>query len=594
MAAMVAGFAGLYASQVRRAPLCPSAQPQLAGVWDADRKAAIARALQASGKPWAGETASRIAGEIDRYGREWVAMRREACEATSVRHEQSEALLDLRMRCLDERLEEVRSLASQLSQPDEALLDAATTAVYSLAPMRDCADTKALLAPVPLPGDPAVRAEVEQVRASLTEAKAMSELGRYAEAEPLAAELVGRARALRYSPAEAETLEVWADALESLGQYPRAVETYREALFAAERGLDRTRAASAMINLLWIVGVDQGHHEAAHEYAAHAAAVLAGLGGDAVLEADLDSHEAGVFREEGHFDEAVKLAREVVEKRKVAFGTMHPRYAMALNNLAASLADQGRYPESLAASQEALAINAQTLGEHHPDYALSLQSVASDYNLLGRPAEARTLAGQALAVLEEALGTEHARVASAEWALALIEMKLDEGADAERHLRHAMAVAEKLQGPDQNAVAEYTSVLGDLLVREGRYAEAVPLYRRSLAIQAAAGQEPAECRAGLGYALLGVGQRAAALRELETALQWQETNHGTKRDLGQARLGVSRALSALGTDPKRAHALAEQAVEAYAADPGTDAELRVARDWLRGLDGGGATASAGH
>jgi hypothetical protein len=57
---------------------------------------------------------------------------------------------------------------------------------------------------------------------------------------------------------------------------------------------------------------------------------------------------------------------------------------------------------------------------------------------------------------------------------------------------------------------------------------------------------------------------------------------------------VSRALSALGTDPKRAHALAEQAVEAYAADPGTDAELRVARDWLRGLDGGGATASAGH
>lgn len=588
-AAIAVGGIALVASTRARDQrlVCEGGEREFAGVWDADGKAAVGRALLASGKPWAAETAGIVSGELDRYGRDWAAMHREACEATSVRHEQSEALLDLRMQCLKERREEVRALATQLSQPDGALLESAAKAVFSLTPLRRCADLRALTAPVPLPGD-AIRAQVEQLRVDLAKVKAMNELGRYTEAAPLASELTTRARALHYAPVEAEVLEVQGDSLEYVGDYPRAVDAYREALWAAERGVDRRRAASAMINLLWTVGIDEGHHEPAHEYAAHADAILAGLGGDLVLEADLASHEEAVLRDEGASVQAERRAREVVEKRKIAFGTAHPRYAMALINLGACLADQGRYAEALTVSQEAMAINAHTLGEHHPDYALSLQSVASDFNLLGRHAEARRLAEQALAVLQETLGPEHARVASAEWALALIEMKLGERAGAERHLRHAIAVAENLQGSSQANVADYSAILADLLVTEGRSAEAVALYRRALGILAkdSNGQNTAETQTGLGLALLSVSQPAEALVVLEAALQWQEKNNGNARDLARARLGVARALWATGGDRNRARRLAGQAVEAYAADPGAQEEFRGATAWVASVEPG--------
>jgi eukaryotic-like serine/threonine-protein kinase len=567
--------------------VCQGAEGKFAGVWDPERKAAVRQALLASGKPWAGQTADLLSGEIDRYGRDWVSMHREACEATSVRHEQSETLLDLRMQCLDERASEVRALATMLSQPGDALLASAPKAVYALTSLRGCADTHALLSPVPVPSDPAVRAGVEQVRVALATVKAMNELGRYKEAGQLAEELITRAQALRYAPVEAEALEARGDALERLDEYPHAVEAYRHALWAAERGLDHARAASAMINLVWALGVDQGLHEQAHEYASHAAAVLVGLGGDAVLEANLASHQGSVFRDEGRFVEAERSTREAVDKRKIAFGTMHPRYAMALSNLAACVADEGRYAETLELAQEALAINARTLGEHHPDYGLSLQSVASSLKLLGRYSEARPLAEQALTVTREAYGPEHARVASVEWALALIEMKVGDDASAEQHLRHALAIAERVNGPSHANVGEYASVLADVLVKEGHYGEAVPLYRRSLAIAGDNGQDASESGAGLGIALLGLGRPADALVALEAALQWQEKNPDTPRYLAQARLGVARALWATGGDRVRARGLAAAAIQAYSTDPGAQDELREATAWVDGLAGAG-------
>jgi eukaryotic-like serine/threonine-protein kinase len=591
VAIALAGIGLVVSARVHdRGLVCRGAEQKFAGVWDPERKISVGRALQASGKAWAGETTDLVAAELDRYGRAWSDMRHEACEATSIRHEQSEAMLDLRMQCLDERLDEVRSLVTLLSQADETLLDAAPKAVYAITPVRGCADTRALLAPVPLPRGSTPRAEFDQVRMGLTEVKAMNDVGRYAEAGQRAADLTARATGLRYAPMEAEALEVQGDSLEDLAEYPRAADTYRAALWAAERGLDRGRAASVMINLVWVMGVDQGLHEQAHEYAGQAAAVLTGLGGDIELEANLASHEGAVFRDEGRLEEAEKRGREAIEKRRLAFGPMHPRYAMALNNVAAYVADQGRYAEALALSQEALTINAHTLGEHHPDYGLSLQSVAGSLNLLGRHLEARTLGEQALAVLEEAFGLEHARVASAEWSLALIDTDLGEYAEAEQHLRHAVAVAENLRGGDHVYVAEYLSALGDALAKEGRNAEAVLLYRRALAILAKDDNGPvtAEAQSGLGLALLGLGRPAEALTVLDAALSWQEKNEHQTREVARTRLRVSRALSAKGQDGERARRLAALAVEAYAADPGAKDDLREATAWLDGLPAGTA------
>jgi tetratricopeptide (TPR) repeat protein len=566
---------------------CEDAEQELAGVWDAGRSQAVRQALVASGKPWAEQTASLVTTELDRYAHAWAAMHRETCEATHVRHEQSEALLDLRMQCLRGRAQELRALTGLLAQPSDTLLTAAPKAVYALTPLQGCADARALTSPVPLPTDPATRSEVELVRDAMADVHAKMGLARYQEASAEADLLMPRARALRYAPLEAEVMEARGDALEYLDELPPAVDAYHEALWAAERGGDRTRAASALIDLVWAVGCDQGEHARAHEYAAHAAAMLQGFGGNPLLEADLASHEGVVLRNEGRPEEAVRRTREAVDKRAAALGTSHPRYAMALNNLAACLADQGRYTEDLEAMREAVSINARTLGEHHPDYALSLGSLAAAVGLSGRFAEARTIARQALQITEDVFGREHTRVAGVEWTLALQEMKLGALADAEGHVRHALSVTESKYGPDHPLAAAYRAILGEVLGKEGRYAEALPILRQAIASEQAAhlDLDLADTRARLGLVLVGAGKASEAVTVLEPALRMLETAGGNARQVAHARLALSRALWATGADRSRARTLAGLAVDALAADPGTSDELGDAKAWLDGMGG---------
>src|SRR5262249_17440011 len=126
-------------------PPCGGAAAKLAGISDAGRKAAVRSALLATRKSYTPPLSHAAARALDADARGWVDMRRQACEATAVRHEQSEALLDRRMACLDGRLREVGALASLLAQgPDEEVLREAARAALALPDLAGCADAVAL------------------------------------------------------------------------------------------------------------------------------------------------------------------------------------------------------------------------------------------------------------------------------------------------------------------------------------------------------------------------------------------------------------------------------------------------------------------
>ena len=94
------------------------------------------------------------------YAGDWVAARREACEATHVRGEQSEQLLDLRMQCLERRLGELRALTELFAaQADAEVVDKAVQAAAGPgSALPRCADTAGAARPLPPPEDPATRA----------------------------------------------------------------------------------------------------------------------------------------------------------------------------------------------------------------------------------------------------------------------------------------------------------------------------------------------------------------------------------------------------------------------------------------------------
>ena len=57
--------------------------------------------FEATGVTYAPGVADHLIESLDAYAANWVAARRQACEATHVERTQSEALLDLRSNCLD-------------------------------------------------------------------------------------------------------------------------------------------------------------------------------------------------------------------------------------------------------------------------------------------------------------------------------------------------------------------------------------------------------------------------------------------------------------------------------------------------------------
>lgn len=73
-------------------------------------------------------------------------MHTEACQATHLRGEQSPALLDLRMACLQRRRTETRSLVDVLVDADAGVVENAAQAVAELPDLGPCADAATLLA----------------------------------------------------------------------------------------------------------------------------------------------------------------------------------------------------------------------------------------------------------------------------------------------------------------------------------------------------------------------------------------------------------------------------------------------------------------
>lgn len=71
-------------------------------------------------------------GAVDAaFGRlrtKWIAMRAESCAATRLRHDQSEALLDLRTACLDSERRRAGAMLDVFLKADRATVESASTA----------------------------------------------------------------------------------------------------------------------------------------------------------------------------------------------------------------------------------------------------------------------------------------------------------------------------------------------------------------------------------------------------------------------------------------------------------------------------------
>ena len=213
---------------------------------DDSRRQAIHRAFTASGRATAETSWQRVSKALDDYIGQWSAMYIETCEATHVRGEQSAEVLDLRMSCLAENLDDARALTNVLSTADADATSHAVAAVQSLAPNARCADLGALRSAVPLPRDAPTLQKVRELRVSLKEAQALRDLSSFPAALKRATALRAQVEAAGYGPLRAELLEL----IGCMQDGAKSEATLHEALFTAEAARDDATAAKVAADLV--------------------------------------------------------------------------------------------------------------------------------------------------------------------------------------------------------------------------------------------------------------------------------------------------------------------------------------------------------
>ncbi len=568
-----------------RSQLCRGAEERLVGVWDARIKQAVKTAFAATGKSYATAALHSVEAILDARAVAWSAMHRDACEATRLRGEQSEELLDRRMSCLQERREELRTLAEVFTRADAPVVERAVAAVEGLSPLAGCADTAALLGRAAPPRDPATAAKVAAVRDDLARSVALEQAGRYAEGLARSRAAVLAAQAIQDKALLSEAIFMRGKLEYASSEFDAAEKSFYDAWWTAEAaGHDELKARAAS-QLIFLVGYVRARHKEALQLDRHAAAVDQRLAGNLALEAGRHNHLGAVLRAMGDYDRAlVEFEQSLAIKQRLAGSTSDSTdLAETLNNLGNVLDDKGDHERALEALGRALAIREKILGADHPDVARTLNNLGVAYYNKGDKVRAFENYTRALAIEERSLGPDDPTVAMSLNNLGGLLADRGDKEAALAHHRRALAIWQKALGLEHPNVAISINNIGEELRSQKRYREALVEYARALAIlhKAVGTDHPAVAMvlANQGQAELGLHSLPAANAALEKVFAICDKKTCEPAVISEASFAFAETLWQLG-QKARARSFAVRAKETYGKTPGNDAKIGEINAWL--------------
>ncbi len=611
-AALVSALAVVAAMRVVERPRCEAGAARLTGVWDGAVRARLEPTFLGTGRPYAPVAWQRTAASLDAYANGWRQLSQEICEATHVRHEQSQETAALRMACMDERRAELAAFTGLLSTPDGVAIERAPVAAAALPPLSRCSDLAALASRIPPPANEEARAKVTAGRERLASARAILNAGsQYAPAIPIAEEVLAQARAVGYRPLEADALSVLSNLQERSGKPREAEKTLHLAIQALEASHDDEGAARAWVGLVNVTGTVLERTEEARTWVGYAAAAVERAGNDAELQARLQNALGLLEQTGGNFQAAISHHERAIKLRLIRVPPDDPRMTEYYANLGIALERSGKLEEALATYKRALAIDEQALGPDHPRCAGGLHNLSAVLIGLNEHEQALTAIDRAVRIREGALGKDHHKLAALLINRGIALKALGRYDEALSALHRAEEVSAKAFGPNHPQVllaredvarvlsklgrqaealaiaqaalqvrqdsngagpsqAESHTVVGHILIQQKRHAEAIEHFSRAVALdEKASGPESvyvSEDLLGLGESQLGAGQSLGAIKSLERALAIRRKQPRSENGCAVISISLARALVAARQEP-RAVALAQAAVAQLATAP---------------------------
>jgi tetratricopeptide (TPR) repeat protein/tRNA A-37 threonylcarbamoyl transferase component Bud32 len=463
--AVVAGAAvlafGVHRASDSRRAFCYAAPEKLAGAWElpgsrgateGPRHVAVRRAFLATGKLYAQDAIRGVMALLDDYATKWAATYRDACEATHVRGEQSEEVLDLRMGCLNDRLSSLRALTDIYSNATGEVVEHAVDAAHALTPLDGCNDAKQLRSLIPSP-DPAVRGRVEALRRELGQIKAIHDAGRYVAALDRLKPVVAEARSLGYRPLEAEALVLAGRTNAELARFAEAEKVLDEALRAALAAHHDDLLPEFAAWQIWAVEGQNRPAEAGRWMKFADAVVERGGYSNSVAYAWILNNMGAVHYGEGQYEDALEYWQRSRGIKEKILGPDDPDVARTLGNIALAQYKLGRPTEALALLDRALRIHRLTLGDSHPVLAIELSNRGEILNALGKAQEALLTYDDADEIWLREFGPESAQRAYSLTGAGIALTTLGRSREAEPLLEHALSIRKRAD-PDAAGLAE--------------------------------------------------------------------------------------------------------------------------------------------
>ncbi|MFN0247666.1 MAG: tetratricopeptide repeat protein [Kofleriaceae bacterium] len=603
-AAIAAGATTVWASTRTADDPCAGAEQQLAGVWDPKAKDAVRAKLLAANVPYAQDAWIGVERTLDAYAATWTQARRGACQATRVHREQPESVLALRTNCLDERLQELRTLTTALAEADQKLVSRSVRAANQLGAITQCSDVRTL---TQSRTSGITAARTKELRERLAHGSSLASLGKSEEAIDVLEDVLAAAKREGQFAIEANAVVDLSRLKFMRDRDPvEAEKALTAALLAADRAHDDYLRARAYTVLLFIVGVIQNRFDDADRIYEQGQAVMSRLVGAELQEAQLLANRGQFLLFKGEHATAEKMLRQAVAVIEKNVGPDHLELGNAYAMLSEVTMRMGDQAEGLALARRAYEIDKKNYGPNHPETAKSKFNVAMALKGTGKREEALRSIQEVIVTLEAALGPEHIDLATAVDSYGTMLRGRNQFAEAEKQHRRslalrekhlgpddpqtgisfdnlglavgfqerldeamgyherALAISEKIFGPDHIEVAGTLAYMATLHRQLDKLDLALAGYRRTLAIyEKGLGPDAYDCAfplSGIGHVLLDMKRPGEAIAPLERAIKIRTAHEGSDPETdAQVEFALGRAFYESGTDKARGLDLASKA-----------------------------------
>lgn len=459
-----------------------SAMERIAPYWSPQVRERVRTAFVSVGGQGAAESFQRVDEVLRQRQRSWARAHRDACEATHVRGQQSQALLDLRVQCLDRARAGIVALIDAFGQADRNIVGRAASAAQTAGDLDACQQGAQLAGMVPPPSAPELRPALIDAERRVAGLHTAYDLGRFQAGTADADGVIAAARATGWQPVLARALLASARVHLSSGDEKRGERDLLDAMHAAAAGRDDVSGAWSSVLLVRVAGLAREDYAEGHLLLELARAAVSRAGNPAAMRLRLLVTEGELLQRERRQPEALERMREANRIRETE-GVVDPiEHVGTLSSISDLLRATGEVTEALRYAEQSLAVADEKLGPTHPEVAQTLLTLANAHNGRSDYAAAAVVAERGLAVRELEVGPSSKKLGPWLIAYGTALASLGRMAEGRALFERTLAIEEAADGPEHPGLVVTLSNLAVLKRLEGDLEGSIPLLRRARAI----------------------------------------------------------------------------------------------------------------